>query len=138
MLVGKGSYRLLLFQHLQGRICAHICKAGFRRSAQQCGVSTSTQNNIEWLPHCTEQYRSTMNDMCEAIEDFNKVEKLGQDFSSTDPLEEIDIGDGITPRLTFVNKNLFLEHKDAIIKLIRNYVDCFAWNYREILGLSRE
>jgi hypothetical protein len=79
-----------------------------------------------------------MNDMCEAIEDFNKVEKLGQDFSSTDPLEEIDIGDGITPRLTFVNKNLFLEHKDAIIKLIRNYVDCFAWNYREILGLSRE
>jgi hypothetical protein len=79
-----------------------------------------------------------MNDMCEAIEDFNKVEKLGQDFSSTDPLEEIDIGDGITPRLTFVNKNLFLEHKDAIIKLIRNYVDCFAWNYREMHGLSRE
>jgi hypothetical protein len=79
-----------------------------------------------------------MNDMCEAIEHFDKVEKLGQDFSSTDPLEEIDIGDGITPRLTFVNKNLFLEHKDAIIKLIRNYVDCFAWNYHEMHGLSRE
>jgi hypothetical protein len=48
-----------------------------------------------------------MNDMCEAIEDFDEVEKLGQGFSSADPLEEIDIGDGITPRMTFVNKNMF-------------------------------
>jgi hypothetical protein len=46
--------------------------------------------------------------MCEVIEDFEKVEKLAQGFSSADPLEEIDIGDEITPRLTFVNKIIFL------------------------------
>jgi hypothetical protein len=56
-----------------------------------------------------------MNDMCEAIEDFDKVKKLGKGFSSADHLEEIDIEDGITPRLTFVNKIMSLEHKDAII-----------------------
>jgi hypothetical protein len=67
--------------------------------------------------------------MCESIKDFNEVEKLGQGSSSADPLEEIDIGDGITPRPIFVNRNMSLEHKDAIIKLLRNYVDCFAWNY---------
>jgi hypothetical protein len=83
-----------------------------------------------------EQYRSTMNYMCEAIEDFDEVEKLGQGFSSATPLEEIDIGDGITPRLTFVNKNMSLEHKDAIIKSLRDYVDCFSWNYCEIPGVS--
>jgi hypothetical protein len=60
-----------------------------------------------------------MNDMCEAIEDFDEVEKLGQDFSSADPLKEVDKGDRITPRLTFVNKSMSLEHKDAIIKLFR-------------------
>jgi hypothetical protein len=49
------------------------------------------------------------------IEDFDEVEKLGQGFSSADPLDESDIGDWITPRLTFVNKNMSLEHKDAII-----------------------
>jgi hypothetical protein len=27
---------------------------------------------------------------------------------------------------TFVNKNMSLEYKDAIIKLLRNYIDCFA------------
>jgi hypothetical protein len=57
--------------------------------------------------------------MCEAIEDFDEVEKLRQGFSPDDPLEEIDIGDGITPRPTFVNKNMSLEHKDAIIKLLK-------------------
>jgi hypothetical protein len=66
----------------------------------------STQKNVEWLQNCTEQYRSTTNDMCEAIRDFDEVEKLGQGFSSADPLEEINIGDGITPMLTFLNKNM--------------------------------
>jgi hypothetical protein len=98
----------------------------------------SIQKNVEWLQHCTEQYRSTTNDMYEAIENFDEVEKIGQGFLSAVPLEEVDIGDGNTPRSTFVNKNMSLEHKDAVIKLLRNYVDCFAWNYREIPSLSRE
>jgi hypothetical protein len=73
-----------------------------------------------------EQYQSTMNDMCEAIEDFEEVEMLEQGFSSGDLLEEIDIGDGIMTRATFVNENMCLEHKDAIIKLLKEYVDYFA------------
>jgi hypothetical protein len=81
---------------------------------------------------------SLLRTMCEAIEDFNEVEKLGKGFASVDPLEEIDIGDVITPRPKFVNKNMSLEHKDAVIKLLRDYVDYFAWNYREMSGLSRE
>jgi hypothetical protein len=96
----------------------------------------STQRNVEWLRHRTKQYWSTTNDMCEAIEDFDEVEKLEQGFSSADPLEEIDIGDGITPRPTLVNKNMTLEHKDAIIKLLRDYIDCFTWNYRKMPDLS--
>jgi hypothetical protein len=102
---------------------------------RQCSVPISTQKNVESLQHRIEQYRSTINNMCEAIEDFDEVEKLGQGFSLTDPLEEIDIGDGVTPRTTFVNKNMSLEHKDAAIKLLRDYIDCFAWNYCEMPGL---
>jgi hypothetical protein len=118
------------------RNCPHVCEAGFRSSAQQCNIPMSMQKNIEWLRHCTEQYWSSMTDMCEAIEDFDEVEKLGQGFSSADPLEEIDIGDGITPWLTFVNDNMSLEHKDALIKLRRDYIDYFTWNYCEMPGLS--
>jgi hypothetical protein len=76
--------------------------------------------------------------MCEAIEDFDEVEKLGQCFSSANPLEKVDIGDKITPRPTFVNKDMSLEHMDAIIKLLKHYIDCFTWNYYEMPDLSRE
>jgi hypothetical protein len=79
-----------------------------------------------------------MNDMCETIEDFEEVEKIGQVFSSANPLVDIDIGNGITPSPAFVNKNMSLEHNDAIIKLLKEYVDCFTWNYREMLGLNLE
>jgi hypothetical protein len=85
-----------------------------------------------------EQYWSTTNDMCEDLEDFDEVEKLGQGFSSANPLKEIDIGDGITTKPTFVNKNMSLEHNDAIIKLLRDYVNCFTRNYHEMPHLSRE
>jgi len=44
--------------------------------------------------------------MCEAIENFGDVDKLGQGFTSADPLEKVDIGDGSIPRLTFINANL--------------------------------
>jgi hypothetical protein len=96
----------------------------------------SVQKNIECLRHCTKQYWSTTNDMCEVIGDFDEVENLGQGFSSADPLEEIDIGDETTSRPTFVNKNMSLENKNAIIKLLKEYVDCFAWSYREMPELS--
>jgi hypothetical protein len=55
---------------------------------------------------------------------INAVEYSSE--SSADPLEEIDIGDGITPRPTFLNRSMSLEHRDAIIKLLRDYVDCFT------------
>jgi hypothetical protein len=71
----------------------------------------SVQKNVKWLRHAMKQYRSSTNDMCEAIKDFEEVEKLGQGFSSVDPLEEIDIGDGVTPNMTFVNKNVFRAQK---------------------------
>jgi hypothetical protein len=61
-----------------------------------------------------------------AQSNIDEVEKLGQGFLSVDPLEEIDIGDGTAPRPTFINKNMSLEHKDAIIKLLKDYVDCFT------------
>ena len=70
-----------------------------------------------------------------AIEEFRDLEKLGQGFTLADPLEEIDIGDGKTPKPTFVNKTLEAEPKD---EMIGEYSDCFAWSYTEMPGLSRD
>ena len=76
--------------------------------------------------------------MCEAIEDSNDLDKLGQGFASADPLEKVDIDDGTTPKATFVNKNLLAEYKTDLINLLKEYVDCFAWEYHEMPSLSRD
>ena len=74
--------------------------------------------------------------MCDAIEDFGDFDKLGQGFMSADPLEKVDIGDGSIPRPTFVNANLSDGCKAYLIKLLKEYVDCFAWEYSEMPSLS--
>jgi hypothetical protein len=95
-------------------------------------------HNIEWLKKHVEQYRSEKNDICEAVDDFREVEKLGQGFTSTDPLEEVYIGNGAVPRPTFVNKNLDAGYKVKLIDILKEYVDYFSWSYSEMPGLSRE
>jgi hypothetical protein len=104
--------------------------------------STSSCNlmdcNIEWLKQRVEQYWLEKNDVCEAVEDFSEIEKLGQGFTSADPLEEVDIGNGVVPRPTFVNKNLNADYKAKLIEFLREYVDCFTWSDSKMPGLSRE
>ena len=96
------------------------------------------EDNLDWLQKRVEQYRSDKNDICEAIDDFDEVQKLGQGFSSADPLEEIYIGDGTIPRPTFINRNMTADYKVKVIELLKQYVDCFTWEYHEMSGLSRE
>ena len=72
------------------------------------------------------------------MEEFIEDEgKLGQGFTSADALEEIDLGDGDRPRPTFISANLDPEYKQELIKLLREYKDCFAWEYYEMPGLDR-
>ena len=73
--------------------------------------------------------------MDDAIEDFEG--KLGQGFMSADILEEVDIGSGDRPRPTFISSKLNSEFKQSLIKLLKDYADCFAWEYYEMPGLSR-
>ena len=98
----------------------------------------SDRSNAEWLQQCIEHYRARMNDMCVTIKELEDMDKLGQGFTSADPLEKVDLGDGTIPRLTFVNKNLSVEFKADLIKLLKEYIDCFASEYSEMPGLSRD
>jgi hypothetical protein len=66
------------------------------------------------------------------------LDKLGQGFMSADPLEQVDIGGGSMPRPMFINQNLEADYKVELIALLKEYVDCFAWNYTEMLRLSQE
>ena len=63
--------------------------------------------------------------------------KLGFGFTPVDDLEEIDIGPGNCPRPTYISKKLEREVKSQLTDLLKEFADCFAWEYHEMLGLDR-
>jgi hypothetical protein len=65
------------------------------------------------------------------VEEFRDLDKLGQGFTFGRSF-------GKTPRPTFVNKTLETDPRNEMIGLLKEYSDCFAWNYTEMPGLSRE
>ena len=50
----------------------------------------------------------------------------------------MDLGDGTQRRPTYVSEKLNPEVRAEVIQLLKEYKDCFAWDYDEMLGLSRE
>ena len=63
--------------------------------------------------------------------------KLGHSFMSADELEEIDIGPRDRPRPMYVSAKLDPKYKQELIDLLKEFKDCFAWEYYEMPGLDR-
>ena len=63
--------------------------------------------------------------------------KLGHGFTSADELEEVDISPGDISRPTYVSAMLDPEYKQELINLLKEFKDCFAWEYYEMPGLDR-
>jgi hypothetical protein len=63
--------------------------------------------------------------------------KLGYGFTSADELEEVDIVPGDKPRPTFISKKLCQCLRELMIAWLKEYADCFAWDYTKMPGLDR-
>jgi hypothetical protein len=63
--------------------------------------------------------------------------KLGYGFTSADELEEVDIGPRDKPRPTFISKKLSPCLRELMIALLKEYADCFAWDYTKMPALDR-
>jgi hypothetical protein len=98
----------------------------------------SKESNIEWLARRREEYYSIKNGMGGIVEDFDEVGKLGHGFVSVDELEEVDTENGEKEQPTYLNASLTWEHKQRVRQLLMEFIDCFAWEYTEMPGLSRE
>jgi hypothetical protein len=94
--------------------------------------------DLEWLSRQTAEYHSSKDDAMGVVEDLDKLGKLGRGFSSMDDLEKVYIGDGVIPQPTYVSPHLNTSQKKEIIELLKAYTCCFAWDYIEMPGLSRE
>ena len=68
---------------------------------------------------------------------LNDEGRLGHGFTSADALEDVDLGDGDKPRPMFIITKLDPEYKRELVKLLKEYKDCFAWEYYEMPGSDR-
>nr|AAX96001.1 retrotransposon protein, putative, unclassified [Oryza sativa Japonica Group]ABA93072.1 retrotransposon protein, putative, unclassified, expressed [Oryza sativa Japonica Group] len=120
---GKGSYSLLLGRDwIHANFCIH--------STMHYQLKMESPNYyFEGVVEGSNVYTK------DTVDDLN--DKQGQGFMSADDLEEIDIGPGDRPRPTFLSKNLSLKFRTKLIELLKEYRDCFAWEYYEMLELSR-
>ncbi|CAJ2654731.1 unnamed protein product [Trifolium pratense] len=62
---------------------------------------------------------------------------LIQRMQAQDPLQEIDIGDGSVKRPTYISANIDPSLRERMVELLKSYKDCFALDYNEMPGLSR-
>ena len=63
--------------------------------------------------------------------------KLGHGFTSAHKVEEIDIDPRDRPRPTYVSAKLNPKYKRELIYLLKDFKDCFVWEYYEMPGLDR-
>jgi hypothetical protein len=55
-----------------------------------------------------------------------------------DPLVEVNLGTKEDPRVTFVSGHLGPEEFNKIMIILKEYKDCFAWDYPELPGLNKK
>ena len=59
-------------------------------------------------------------------------------IQAQDPLEEIHLRDGSIKRPAYISSKIEPELKVQTIEPLKEFRDCFSWDYNEMLGLSKE
>lgn len=54
-----------------------------------------------------------------------------------DPLDEVDLGDDTEKRPTFISRYVQGMFREKLISILKEYKDCFAWDYDEMPGLDK-
>jgi hypothetical protein len=101
------------------------------------GCNVSSVNEYDKATDLNDQLKLFLTHSSSICNDLADDGKLGCGFMSADELEEIDIGPEDKPRPTFVSTKLDPSLREPMIALLKEYSDCFSWDYTEMLGLDR-
>ena len=69
---------------------------------------------------------------------FERSESQDKTVEVEDPLLEINLGTDHDKRITYISSLVDEPFKSQLIDLLREFKGCFAWEYEEMLGLSKE
>ena len=122
-------------------------------SALHYSIFDKKSNNVEWkliekdwdkvVNYVQDKNEIVKNENLDCIYDnsplgFEKVEtKEVRKMEAQDPLEEIDLGENGVKRPTYISSLLDSDFKTELVEVLKEYRDCFAWEYEEMPGLDR-
>jgi hypothetical protein len=100
-----------------------------------CNVSSI--NEYDKVADLNNRLKLFLSHSLSVCSDLADDEKLGYMFTLADELEEVDIDPRDKPRPTFVSKKLDPSLREPMIALLKEYSDCFDWDYTEMPRLDR-
>jgi hypothetical protein len=112
-------------------------KEGRSSSQPYICCNVSSVNEHDKVADLNDQSKLFLSHYLSICSDLVDDRKLGYGFTSADELEEVDIGLGDRPRPTFVSKMLDPSLREPMIALLKEYSNCFAWDYTEMPRLDR-
>ena len=74
-------------------------------------------------------------ELSRAREAFEKEMEISRRVTAS-ALEDVNIGTTSEPRLLSITKELAPDQKQAMIALLREYKDVFAWSHEDMKGLD--
>ena len=95
--------------------------------------------NLVTHADCTMEVKELYLDAIQLDELEPASKKLDDSMAEVqDPLVEVNLGDEGENKPTYISKLLEPGFQTELEALLRKYRDCFAWDYDEMPGLSRE
>ena len=92
---------------------------------------------INWADYVFEEDKETET-ISEAGELSLEVANTPElEVEAQDSLEKVNLSTKDTKRITYVSKRLTGEGYERILEVLKEYRDCFAWDYNELPGLDR-
>ena len=78
---------------------------------------------------------TSVEELSRAWEAFEKEMEISRRVTAS-ALEEINIGTTSDPRLLSIAKELLPDQKKAMVTLLAEYMDVFAWSHEDMMGLD--
>ena len=129
----------LHYQKYEGELAVKASLATVEAYLADRRAQLGLRENSMALAECTLESKELYSDAIQLDELEPAIKKLDDSMAKVqDPLREVNLGDEGENKPTYISQLLEPEYQTELKNLLRKYRDCFAWDYDEMLSLSRE
>jgi hypothetical protein len=112
-------------------------KGGHSNNRPYISCNVSSVNEYDKVADLNDRPKLFLSRYSSICSDLADDRKIGYGFTSADELEEVDIDLRDKSWPIFISKKLDPSLREPMIALLKEYSNCFAWDYTKMPGLDR-